>query len=513
MSIKILIAEDHPSWQRIFRDGLPGTILEDEIYVKVVSSFNESLDALDKEAPWDLAIIDIYLPHQKGEIDAQNSPQNLGQILADKCHFLQIPVIGTSDRATAREVRNLFVKHKVFDFIDKEEYHRNFFINTVKSALISAAAIPEPEPHPHPQTQGCFSWLHLTDLHRGMSQQSYLWQNIRQIFFNDLRKLHDKCGPWDLVLFTGDLTQRGSKEEFEQLDELLEELWEKLRQLGSSPYLLAVPGNHDLTRPDPEDPSVILLNEWQNRNNIQQKFWDNPKSSYRQLVVNAFEGYNNWWIGKDHKHKPKKNINIGILPGDFSFTLEKTDGSKLGILGLNTSFLQLTDDNYEGKLTLDPRQFHQACGGDGILWANQHHICLLLTHHPPIWLNQQAREDLDSEINPYGRFCVHLCGHMHETTFREIAEAGTYTRRMWQGCSLFGLEYIDTAKRIQRSHGYTVGQVQLDDDKGKLVLFPRKVWLQGGNRQIIPDPDVELIDNWHTVPREFPLLQTYNPSQ
>ena len=403
----------------------------------------------------------------------------------------------------------MFVKHKVCDFIDKDEYEKEFFIDAVKSALISATPIQTTEPKAQ-SPKGCFSWLHLTDLHRGMSQQSYLWQNIRQIFFNDLSKLHEKCGPWDLVLFTGDLTQRGSQDEFEEVDELLEELREKLKQLGSKPYLLAVPGNHDLTRPDPQDPSVILLNEWQNRENIQQAFWDNPKSSYRQLVVNAFEGYNNWWIRQSYK--PKKNFQIGCLPGDFSVTLEKPDGFKLGILGLNTSFLQLTDDNYQGKLTLDSRQFHQACGGDGVRWANKHHVCLLLTHHPPVWLNQQARQELDSEINPDGRFSIHLCGHMHETAYREIAEGGTPTRRMWQGCSLFGLEYIDTARTIQRSHGYTVGQVELDGDTGKLLLFPRKAWLQGGNRRIISDPDIEIIDNWHTIPREFPLLQTYNPN-
>jgi len=62
------------------------------------------------------------------------------------------------------------------------------------------------------------SWLHLTDLHRGMKEQRWLWPGVRGIFFDDLKKLHEKCGPWDLVLFTGDLTQRGSAEEFQKVN-------------------------------------------------------------------------------------------------------------------------------------------------------------------------------------------------------------------------------------------------------------------------------------------------------
>ncbi len=49
-----------------------------------------------------------------------------------------------------------------------------------------------------------FSWLHLTDFHQGMDEQSWLWQGVKQRFFEDLEKLHDKSGPYDLVLFTGE---------------------------------------------------------------------------------------------------------------------------------------------------------------------------------------------------------------------------------------------------------------------------------------------------------------------
>src|SRR6266498_3859697 len=97
-------------------------------------------------------------------------------------------------------------------------------------------------------------WLHLSDLHRGMTPQKWLWANIESEFFDDLKKLYDRCGPWDLVLFTGDLTQRGGADEFSKLNETLERLYNVLRSIGSDPTFLAVPGNHDLVRPNVNDP-------------------------------------------------------------------------------------------------------------------------------------------------------------------------------------------------------------------------------------------------------------------
>ncbi|QKQ75115.1 metallophosphoesterase [Nostoc sp. TCL240-02] len=351
-----------------------------------------------------------------------------------------------------------------------------------------------------------FSWLHLTDLHQGMREQHWLWPGVREIFFADLKRLHDKCGPWDLVLFTGDLTQLGSAQEFEKLDQLMKELWDFFDKLGSSPKLLAVPGNHDLVRPNKKEPAVRLLQQWLNLPDIQEEFWEDAESPYRQVVTKAFENYMIWW--ENQTFKPK-DLKLGTLPGDFSATIEK-EGAKLGIVGLNTSFLQLTGDNYEGKLALHPRQFHQACNGDGSAWTKQHNACLLLTHHPPGWLNPNSQRDLKAEITSHGRFAVHLCGHLHEAFSGEIVEGGADARRIWQGRSLFGLEYYSRENtEVQRLHGYTAGKIELSENKGNLIFWPREARLQGGQRSIVPDYSLVLTDNQHTEPKEFELLQPY----
>lgn len=69
-------------------------------------------------------------------------------------------------------------------------------------------------------------------------------------------------GNFDLVLFSGDLTNRGTSTEFQRLDEMLESLWTQFRRLGSDPVLLAVPGNHDLVRPKDHLAPVRELLRW-----------------------------------------------------------------------------------------------------------------------------------------------------------------------------------------------------------------------------------------------------------
>jgi 3',5'-cyclic AMP phosphodiesterase CpdA len=99
------------------------------------------------------------------------------------------------------------------------------------------------------------NWLHLTDLHLGLDDQGWLWPQVKHEFFRDIAQLAGDIGGWDLVFFTGDLTQRGSKAEFDCLSRELEELWVVLAKSGSTPRLCLILGNHDLDRP-PSDSAI-----------------------------------------------------------------------------------------------------------------------------------------------------------------------------------------------------------------------------------------------------------------
>ena len=201
-----------------------------------------------------------------------------------------------------------------------------------------------------------FSWLHLTDLHYGLKGQDCLWPTLREPFLESLGPLHDRCGPWDAVLFTGDLVQSGESAQFERMqDEFLDPLWRRLEELGSGgAALLAVPGNHDLYRRREEDNAALdTLLEKDGFQRIQEKFWDRPAGPYRAVIRDAFAAYSEWW--EKAPHRPG-NVKTGILPGDFSASL-----GRVGIVGLNTTFLQLAGGDYKGQLVWNAQQLHAVC--------------------------------------------------------------------------------------------------------------------------------------------------------
>jgi Calcineurin-like phosphoesterase len=205
------------------------------------------------------------------------------------------------------------------------------------------------------------NWLRITDWHVGQSHQ-WLWPRMREQFHQDLALLSESAGPWDIVFFSGDFTQKGTVEEFEQVGTELSKLWEHLERLGSHPILIAVPGNHDLQRPTDTSAVVHHSRHWYepNEEDIRSEFWDNPNCDCRQAITQAFTNYSTW-MRPEVLPVSRADVVGGLLPGDFSTVINR-NGFRLGIVGLNTTFLQLTSDDHEGRLDIHTKQLIEACG-------------------------------------------------------------------------------------------------------------------------------------------------------
>lgn len=326
------------------------------------------------------------------------------------------------------------------------------------------------------KTMRKITWLHLTDLHQGLSGQQWLYPSIRQAFYDDLEKLHNKINPIDLVLFTGDLTQgdktkEGHKKQFDALESTLQDLWEHLAKLGSSPKLLVVPGNHDLLRPNSKAAVIKALNTWHLDEEVREEFWKDPNSEYRKTIERAFAEYQEWL---ESTQIPLVGYNKGLLPGDFSAKVEK-DGIRLGVVGLNSAFLQLTGADYLGKLDLHVQQLQEACSPDLPKWLGQHDFSILMTHHPITWLSKEAQDHFNENIYTPKSFLVHAFGHMHEPNQTTFSTSGSNPKRYLQGASLFGREtWLDDKnnKQQQRIHGYSIGSISIDIEP-TLTIWPR----------------------------------------
>lgn len=367
-----------------------------------------------------------------------------------------------------------------------------------------------------PMSTDSFAWLHLTDFHYGLKEQDCLWPNLREPFFESLGPLHDRCGPWHAVFFTGDLVQSGESTQFAKMQtEVLDPLWKKLTELGSGDAVfLAVPGNHDLYRPnsgspDFDDPAMETLLRQGGFKSVETKFWDQPGGTYRRAIKDVFAAYNEWW-----KQTPRKPNNVvdGAVPSDFSSIIE-VGKRRVGIVGLNTAFLQLSAGDYKGKLVWDARQLHAVCDGGIDKWERQNDVNFLLTHHGADWLTTQSREHGESEISPPGRFAAHLFGHQHETGIEYTRYGGSRdSTRLLQGRSVFGMDKFGNPPTTHRAHGYSTGRIEFGDTQSSLRLWPRTATNKTKRWRFIPDHEgAELEVDEGTSP-EFIKLKQRTPT-
>jgi tetratricopeptide (TPR) repeat protein/predicted MPP superfamily phosphohydrolase len=338
------------------------------------------------------------------------------------------------------------------------------------------------------------NFLHLSDLHVGMSSDGWLWPAVKRAFFADLRVVLPDAGLPDVVVFSGDLAQKASEEEYRRLQDILDELWSLFAEFGANPVLVPVPGNHDLCRRSNADPVVLAMKDWWLSHTVQQAFWDPTIPAYREFVYQSFKSYLTFLENlRDSRVRLPENIQHGVIPGDISVELSIRE-KVIGIVGLNSAWLQVNDDNYKGRLHIDPRQLMEVVNGDPDNWCGKHAANLIVTHHPTSWLHSDSERAWRAEICSGSRFDCHLFGHMHEPQSMSVSEGGHEGRRLMQAASLFGLEWMGDQK-MERIHGYSMAQLFLLEKTKKLRQWPRRdVVGTDGIRKLVPDLQFNLID-------------------
>ena len=329
-----------------------------------------------------------------------------------------------------------------------------------------------------------FRYVHFTDLHWGAKGQDQYWSSIKKALREDLERLHKTLGgePWDAVFFTGDLTNWGTKKEFAALNDRLKELKEIFAEFDSNPDLFAVPGNHDLVRPTEKAQEnaayKALVAQGLNDPSIRDGMFSKAKSDqYFKIVNQAFKPYQNWHDADFHFKSPE--INKGRMPGDFAYSFEK-GANKIGIVGINSAFLQLEGGDKEGQLSVNRRQWISASQEDYAAWYDHHDLCIILTHHPVEWLDKTGRETF-FEMTPTNNFALHLCGHMHTNRADNLQVGGASgVRRVIQASSLFSHEAFEEHRggnveiKTDRRHGYSVGLIEFGEGQAKIRHWPRE---------------------------------------
>jgi len=190
-------------------------------------------------------------------------------------------------------------------------------------------------------------WLHLSDLHLGC-RGADLWWQVQGELEKSVRTMAVRLGPPDLLIFSGDLTFQGKREEFQGVDRLLDALLGWLREETGrpDPLLVAVPGNHDLQRPSEEDEfHYLILDRYaeagledKHVQRMEEKLWEKRDSSF---VKPLFKNYQAWFRRRvlPDLEKRSKAFHLSPFPGDFCLELEIADAFPLCLVGLNSTWI------------------------------------------------------------------------------------------------------------------------------------------------------------------------------
>ena len=345
-----------------------------------------------------------------------------------------------------------------------------------------------------------FKWIHFSDIHVGVDDQDWLWPRSDYLLMSDLERVHKRAGGFDLIVFSGDLTQQGGCGEFDRFGEICQRIIKRLGELGSFPKLITVPGNHDLIRPPVDSAGAMMLAKFATHPEFQKRFWKEYQEgyqpaegdlSYKKFLDSSFAPYLSWRDAAIKEGLHAQPITVGYLPGDASYRINGEKGH-CGIIGLNSTWLQLGAGNYEGQLHVDPRQLLAVTDGKPDDWSSSNEFNLLITHHPAAWLHPDCAAYWKSDINPPDRFDLHLFGHMHEPSSASVTLGGASARRSIQAASLFGLETFGDGTKL-RIQGYSANRLRDEAGNRTYSNWPRIEKPQvGGDRRIVPDSSQSL---------------------
>ncbi|MEO5341636.1 MAG: SUMF1/EgtB/PvdO family nonheme iron enzyme [Magnetococcus sp. MYC-9] len=336
-------------------------------------------------------------------------------------------------------------------------------------------------------------WLHLSDLHLGAPGRGLWWQ-VHQEFKKSLREKMEQIGPPDLILMTGDLTWRGQANEFVLVDQFLNELlgWLRACDLNSNPVVVPVPGNHDLIRPDMDDPQYVALDYWeQGRDNryvarLMKTLWE-KNDPY--IFAPMFANYQEWLCRTILPQSARAGVSwrSSHFPGDLLVSLTLPSRMPLTVVGLNSTWLACRDDA-KGRLEIATEQLQALLpadsGGKNPLQMLDGQANLLLMHHPLEWFSDKGKKQFLETLYIPERFLATLCGHRHTNLTSNITFPGENSRCYIQASSLFGLEHLGSSKE-SRSMGYTWGRLNAE---GQIRIWPlQRVVMGGGGASFLHD--------------------------
>jgi calcineurin-like phosphoesterase family protein/Cdc6-like AAA superfamily ATPase len=234
--------------------------------------------------------------------------------------------------------------------------------------------------------------FHLSDVHFGIRDEKGEQDRILEGIEKYIAKHNIKT---DYLVFTGDLTQKAEKKEFEIGAKWLE----KIANLLDS-RILIVPGNHDVNRPDDDDDIDTLRTAYP------------IEDSYNRQIKNIYKKHDHLkpfleWATT--KHSNALYLNKWHSNPLVDVVKDKVGNVEVTFICSNTATLSC-DDSDEGKLCIDVKSLNQGLGKIN----TDNELVIVLGHHPINWLANWNKKIVNEIFNQETGPHIYLHGHLHD---------------------------------------------------------------------------------------------------
>ena len=266
------------------------------------------------------------------------------------------------------------------------------------------------------------AWLHLSDWHQG--DPEFNRKTMRGELLSDIRKRHKDLQRLDFILFSGDISHSGAKEEFEAATR---ELIDPVREIvGRDVPIYCVPGNHDIERKRTADIPPALRQQIANIASTEDwhRFNDTIDQPGTAANLNIpLTNYYDFLVALGCKSDRSKLYSVERI---------EKDGVKIGILCINTAWnsarFQINHKEHAGDpgassrlwdyglLRITEAQLQQAINELGGV-----HLGILMMHHPLHWIDEFDRARLEQKFFKHSHIVVH--GHEHRPNTSRVSGA------------------------------------------------------------------------------------------
>jgi predicted phosphodiesterase len=299
--------------------------------------------------------------------------------------------------------------------------------------------------------------LHLSDLHCSQSGAKDI-RRVTQALLNDLSKLKNdfNINP-DLILFTGDLINRGENARTETdlateifIDPLLTHL-----KLNKSRFYI-VPGNHEVDRTKISDVFENGLNDHLTSSEILTKYYRELNTNHQEDLRNLKRKLNPFLIFKSKAMDSSLLVSESFFYSSYKLMLQQFS---IGIVCLNSAWRSSNIGDDFGRLIIGEDIFNDAI--DAISDCD---FKFALSHHSFDMLRDWDQKELKLAFAK--NIDLFFTGHIHDASFSYVQP-------------LLGSLYISTCASIHSGrvcNGYSI--VEIDCDKKSLSVYLRK-WYPG----------------------------------